>query len=77
MNRKGRLESVEAVVTADLLDEIDFPEQIDAVGRGDGALAIGSGRYRQPEAAQDPLDVGVSDSCTEQRREPRAAQMQR
>ena len=45
-----RREPVEAVVPADLLDEVRLAHEVDAEGRRFHVPAVGRGRHRQPEA---------------------------
>ena len=74
-DRKGRRELVESVVAADLLDQIDFAQEIDPERRNPDVPPVRRRGDGDPEAAQDPLDVRIGNRDTQQRGEPRAAQV--
>ena len=73
IGRERRLELVEPVVPADLFDQIDFAQQIDAEGRRDDVPSVGRRRHVKPERAQNPLDLRVGHRQAEQRSASRCA----
>ncbi len=60
----------------DLLDEVDFPQQIDAVGGREHVPAVAGRRDVESEATQDPHDVGIGYGGAEERGEARAPEME-
>ena len=66
------------MVPADFLDQIDFAQEIDAERRRHDVPPVGCRRDRQPEAAQDPLDVvDPGPTMPSNEREPLASKVQR
>ena len=75
-HRERRLELVEAVVTADLFDQIGFAQQIHAEGWRDRVPAVSRGADGEAEALENPDHLRVGDGGAEHAREPLAAQVQ-